>query len=477
MALVSLPASTAPPAAAPVDLPPVALIGPIEAFLRTAITDLHARSGPWEPTGTRGRPRILPALCLWAGVLVCVVRGFSSELAVWRLLSVQGLWHYPRFPVSDQAIYNRLAQAGDAGTDPAGGAGGPAVLQALFAQISTVLGARLAPLLVTATADLAPFATDVVALDQSTLDQVARLLPPLRPLSPGDARLLPGKLATAFDVRRQQFRTVQYCPDPHANEKRSARALVADLAPGTLVLADLGYFAFAWFDELTEHGLWWLSRLRQKTSYRLAHVLYQHGDTLDALVWLGAHRADRAQHLVRLVQFRRGPALYRYLTNVTDPQVLSPYAVARLYARRWDIELAFLLIKRHLGLHLLWSAKTEVILVQVWAVLIVAQVLQALRLEIAGRAGVDPYEVSLPLLVQYLPHFAAQGVDPVRAFVEQGRCARFIRPSTRTRIEAPVIPLDAYTLPPPDLVREQVPRYAHRTTPRRRDRPVSHPAI
>ncbi len=60
--------------------------------------------------------------------------------------------------------------------------------------------------------------------------------------------------------------------------------------------------------------------------------------------------------------------------------------IARLYARRWDIELAFLTLKEHLGLHLLWTSKLVSILQQVWACLIIAQVLQALRLEIACGA-------------------------------------------------------------------------------------------
>src|SRR3712207_370162 len=136
--------------------------------------------------------------------------------------------------------------------------------------------------------------------------------------------------------------------------------------------------------------------------------------------------------------------------------------IARLYARRWDIELACNLVKTHLGLHLLWGAKPVVVLQQVWAVLIIAQVLQALRLEIAGRAGVDPYEVSLPLLVEYLPFFAARGLDPVTVFVEQGRALRFIRPSTRTVIVAPAIPPEELVPRPADLVIERTPRYAQR---------------
>ena len=420
------------------------VVGEIERFLHRAISDLE----PAAPTARRpGRPRILPALCLWAGLLVCVLHGFTSHRALWRLLTSQGLWQLPRLPLSDQALYHRLARDGT----------GP--LERLFAHLSALLADRLAPY---AAVTLAPFATAVYALDETTLDRVARLLPALRDLPAGAAALLPGKLAGLFDLRRQQWARVESIESPQQNEKAAARGMVAGLAAGSLLLADLGYFGFQWFDDLTDAGLWWVSRLRAKTSLTVLHTLYARGDTLDALVWLGAHRADRAKHAARLVQFRQGGATYRYITNVLDPTVLPMAEIARLYARRWDIELAFNLIKTHLGLHLLWGAKPVVVLQQVWAVLIIAQVLQALRLEIAGKAGVDPFEVSLPLLVEYLPYFAYRGLDPVAVVVEQGRALGFIRPSTRTVIEAPTIPPEDLTPPPPDLALTRTPRYAQR---------------
>lgn len=295
-----------------------------------------------------------------------------------------------------------------------------------------------------------------------TLDQIARLLPALRAVPIGAAALLPGALAGLFDLRRQQWVRVQYLADPQQNEKVAARAMVAALPPGSLLLADLGYFGFQWFDDLTDAAIWWVSRLRAKTSYTLIHAHYQRGETLDALVWLGAHRADQAKHAVRLVQFVHNGVLHRYVTNVLAPTVLPLADIARLYARRWDIELAFNLVKSHLGLHLLWGAKPAVVLQQVWAVFTIAQVLQALRLEIAGLAGVDPFEVSLPLLVEYLPFFAARGLDRVAVFVDQGRALRFIRPSSRTVISAPALPPDALALPPPALVLTRTPRYAQR---------------
>ena len=418
----------------------------IERFLHDAVLELERRSVEQDRSGP-GRPRILPALCQWTGLLVCVLRGFNSQLALWRLLTWQGLWFYPRFPVSDQALYKRLATAG---TEP---------LERLFAQISALLRERLAPF---RQRHLAPWASEVMALDETTLDPVARRLPALRQAAAGTAQLLPGKLAGLFDLRCQQWHRVQYIAEAQQNEKIVARDMVKDLPRGSLILADLGYFAFQWFDDLTDMGQFWISRLRAKTSYTVHHVYYKSGTTFDGIIWLGAHRADRAAHAVRLVCFQVGRNKYRYITNVLDPKILSIRDIAALYARRWDFEMAAKLIKRDLNLHLLWSCKTEVILLQIWAVLIIAQILHALQMEIAGKAGVDPFEVSLPLLIAYMPMWAYSGQDPVALVVERGREGGFIRPSRRTKIRAPEIPDDQLAPPPPKLELVRKPRYAQR---------------
>ncbi len=421
----------------------------IEAFLQEIIAQLEPL--PDDHDGP-GRPRVLPAMCLWAGMLVCVLRGYTSQQALWRLLSLEQLWYYPRFEVSDQAVYKRLAQ------------GGTAPLMQIFAQVSAVLKERLAPY---EQHTLAPFATGVVALDETTLDPVARMLPALRELPRGDKQLLPGKLAGVFDVRLQQWRHVIYVPNPEQNEKAVARSLLAEVEPGTLILADMGYFAFQWFDELTDRGYWWISRLRKGTSYEVLHTYYDDGEVFDGIIWLGAYRADKAAHAVRLVTFRRGEQAHRYITNVREPANLSLNEIANLYARRWDIELAVKTVKRHLKLHLLWSSKTEVILQQVWAVLIIAQILQALQMEIAGQAQVDPYDVSLALLVEYIPIWIRDGKDPIKLIVDHGTRTGFIRPSSRIRIRTPEPHMEDLIALPADIVLLRTPRYAQRKCHRR----------
>ena len=82
-------------------------LGRVEEFLRGCVEGME----PDRRLGGAGRPRVLPSMALWAGLLVCVLRGFHSQLALWRMLSQKQLWFYPRFPVTDQAVYNRLPEA------------------------------------------------------------------------------------------------------------------------------------------------------------------------------------------------------------------------------------------------------------------------------------------------------------------------------------------------------------------------------
>ncbi len=140
--------------------------------------------------------------------MVCVLEGFTAQLEVWRALTLTGLWFYPRYELSDDAIYKRLAQL----------QGSP--LETLFEQVTEALAERLRCLRAKGdkAQELAGFASGVFALDESSLDQVARHLPSLREYE-RDCALLGGKLTALFDVRLQQWRKVSFREDAAQNEK------------------------------------------------------------------------------------------------------------------------------------------------------------------------------------------------------------------------------------------------------------------
>jgi hypothetical protein len=412
------------------------IVESIEAFLMALIVQLQ-----FEPPSARGRPRILPALALWAGVLVAVVRGFSSQLDLWRLLSEHGLWDFPRFAISDDVVYKRLK---DAGRD---------TLKGVFEQVTLLVNLKFqAP-----PQELASFAAGVFALDQTTLDKISKRLPSLRDSL---KTVLAGSITALFDIRRQLWRHIEFNDSPAQNEKVSARGILKYIPKGSLILADLGYFGFAWFDELTTMGFHWVSRLRNKTSYIVKHTFVSHNGILDAIVWLGAYRADKAGQAVRLVQFSKNGKTWSYVTNVLDPKVLSIREISMLYARRWDIEMMFNMIKTHLKLNFIWSSHINVVLHQVYAVFTVSQVILATRSEIATRAKVDVFDISLGLLIRWLPRIAAEGSDPIVVLVERGAKMKIIRPSKRMGWSPPEVDLGMYVFPPENMSLVRAARYA-----------------
>jgi hypothetical protein len=399
------------------------------------------------PSKRRGRPATLSALHLCLAIVLCGLQGFGSQLKLWRLLCLEPIGPFAPVRVVDQAIYNRLAHAAGA-------------MQAFFEQVSGSLREQLVGL---QDRTLAPWARQVLALDESTLDAVGRWLPQLRGLRAGDPHLLAGRISALFDVRLQQWVRVDLLAEATANCKQHAREMLAELEAGVLLLFDRGYLSFPWFDELTERGLWWISRYANHASFQVRHILYQGDGVLDAIVWLGNYRADRANYPVRLVQFYQHGQLHRYLTNVLDPQQLSLAEVARLYARRWDIELAFCLLKEHLQAGQLWSAKWPVIGVQIWCALLLAQLFHGLQVQLAAQEGVDPFEVSLDLLVDLVPHLLQRGLAPLAYLGRVGRAIGLIRPSTRLKPQVPFVDATWICRAPPEALqaREQS-RYAQR---------------
>jgi hypothetical protein len=428
--------ATGPLADKPLPAPSPAVLQ-LEAFLRGFLPDVLPLPDPEAPRG-RGRPPLLPAMLLWTGLLVTLLRGFTHQSDLWRLLTRHGLWDFPRFQVTSKAVYQRLQALA------------PEPLLEFFYALTAQLYAQLPPL---TTPILAADFPDVLALDHTVLEPVFRKRQLFRSLPAGDAQLLPGALGCVFDVRRQLWRRLEYSASPTPDLRAALVGLVDGATPGTLFLFDLGYFAFWTLDYLVDADFHYVTRLRQKVGWEPQHVFYDGpgaapGTHLwDGLVYLGSYRSDRAAHPVRLIQYTVGATTYTYLTSVLDPQRLAADAVCELYRRRWDIEQAFGVVKTELHLHFLWSGHPNAVLLQVYATFVIAQALCALRNQVAQGAAVEVREVSLPLLIRWMPMLAAEGKDPVAEFVREGRAAGYIRPVRGKRWVLPEVPLSAYAWP------------------------------
>src|SRR5438105_13689676 len=165
----------------------------LESYLRRLlerIDEPHSLPGAGKGAGA---PQKLPSAALWTALVLGVLLGVRSLRGVWRSLVWQG------YDICDETVYDRLEEEGTT------------ALEQLFAQITQMLLAWLSLLVAQQSwKPLAPLAPAVVALDETTLDPVARKLRNLRHLQKGAVELLPGKLAGLFDVRLQLWRRIDY---------------------------------------------------------------------------------------------------------------------------------------------------------------------------------------------------------------------------------------------------------------------------
>src|SRR6266702_2917768 len=130
------------------------------------------------------------------------------------------------------------------------------------------------------------------------------------------------------------------------------------------------------------------------------------------------------------------------------------------------IELAFRLLKEYLGMSHWWSSKQELILVQIWIVLILSHLVYALRERIALTAQCNPFEVSMPLLVDLLPRLGSSSALQFDQLVQSGWKSGLLRASPRLELSVPQVELSCYHLAPPGLPSQRPGRAP--SAPRRR---------
>jgi hypothetical protein len=400
--------------------------------VRTLMLDLVPQLEPSPQPPGPGRPPIVPLALLWAAILDTMLDGRVCQRAVWSRITAGGLLRYPALQITNQAIHHRLQHL------PA------ATMAQAFTTITDACQAVLP-----VPSPVAAFPGGIYALDSTTLDKVAR------PLLGEQDRPLAGRIHALYDVGRHLYRAIILSDRPRENEQVAAPDLLAQVPPDSLVVMDRGYINYPRFDELTRAGQAFITRLRENSSWTSRHELTDQQGVRDELIWLGAYRADRTAHTYRLVTI--GPR--RYLTNVLNPDVLSPAQIAACYRERWEIERAFNTLKTELGLTWIWSRHWPLIEVQLWATLLLAQIVSVVRQAIAARAGVPVAEVSSAILLRRAPRLlAGRTGDLIAIMAREGRNWGLIRPVRRVRHEVP--PSLPWVPWPGTMAMTRPPRYA-----------------
>ncbi len=373
----------------------------IEKKLRSVLTPALFAPGRM-PGHWKLRNRLLTLPAMTAIVVSLVWRQIPSLREVLRVLAAEGLLWQPVLTVSCQALSKRLARL------PV------ALFASLFDQVVAAIqnsssGQPAPPAPSPVLASVRERFSALWIADGSTLEALKKKLGELKQ----QKVVLGGKIMMVVDAWTHQPIKTFYTAQSQANDKTFGDSLLQLLPARGLLIVDLGFFSFPFLDAFTAGGKFFLTRLREKTSYQVVARLSDGPRYRDQLIRVGAGWGHVCTHPLRLVSILWNQTWYQYLTNVLDPETLSARQVGELYRRRWRIEEAFLLTKRLLGLSYLWVGGGNGVQIQIYATWIFYAVLIDVCRQVAVALGQPQDRISVEMVYRSFYHFSrASEKDP-----------------------------------------------------------------
>lgn len=142
-----------------------------------------------------------------------------------------------------------------------------------------------------------------------------------------------------------------------------------DFPKGSVVVIDKGYTDYGWYKQLTDKGIFFVTRQRANAKYRVVErreVNRAQGVTSDQVVALtGLQFRDKALPRLRRIGYRDAETGKHYIF-LTNHFGLSAKTIADLYKDRWQVELFFKAIKQNLKIHAFVGNSRNAVLTQIW---------------------------------------------------------------------------------------------------------------
>lgn len=174
--------------------------------------------------------------------------------------------------------------------------------------------------------------------------------------------------------------------DAKTADIRPAREMT--FAPGTILVFDRGYNDFLWFVTLTLQGVWFVTRMKDGTRYRVVeHRELPRNPTVlrDEVIELGMNLKPYDIELDSPVLFRRievrVPDRDESLVFLTNHLEFAASTIAAIYKERWQIELLFKALKQNLRIKTFVGTSSNALHIQIWTALIAMLILRYLQLK------------------------------------------------------------------------------------------------
>ncbi len=153
---------------------------------------------------------------------------------------------------------------------------------------------------------------------------------------------------------------------------------------GSIVVMDRGYNDYGWYKELTDKGIFFVTRLKSNAKYRVVKrekVDKRKGLTCDQTIeFTGQQTSKKCPIRLRRIGFRDSETGKHYVF-LTNHFKLSAKTIADIYKSRWQVELFFKWIKQNLKIKSFVGTSKNAVLTQIWIAMCVYLILAFIKFQ------------------------------------------------------------------------------------------------
>jgi hypothetical protein len=198
-----------------------------------------------------------------------------------------------------------------------------------------------------------------------------------------------GGLKVHMAVQEQQFLpSIMHITQAAYNDVTFGKSI--HLPMGSTVVMDRGYRDYTLFHYWTTQKIRWITRTHPNSYYivnrrrTISSNQRQAGVMEDNEIRLG-HPAKKIFKVnCRLIKYS-SPLTGKYFEFITNDLNVKPLTIARLYKKRWSIELLFKRLKQNMPLQYFLGDNQNAIRIQIWCALIADLLLQIVRRQVKRK--------------------------------------------------------------------------------------------
>ena len=153
---------------------------------------------------------------------------------------------------------------------------------------------------------------------------------------------------------------------------------------GSIVVMDKAYNDYSWYKQLTDNGIFFVTRLKANAKYRVVkrrEVLKNKGLSSDqSIEFTGPQIAKKCPVHLRRIGYR-DPETGKHYVFLTNNFKLAAKTIADIYKARWQVELFFKWIKQNLKIKSFVGTSKNAVMTQIWIALCMYLLLAFLKFQ------------------------------------------------------------------------------------------------